>query len=119
MIYKKPMSTLFTNTLFDELFSASDSYCKRNSQKSYIKDIGDVYTAEVELAGYDKSEIKITATDKMLKIKAKNEDRSKDLVINLNNTVSINHIKSEYKNGLLKLTLPKKSVADSVEIKIA
>lgn len=113
------MSTLFTNTLFDELFLASNSCCKKNSQKSSIKDIGDVYTAEVELAGYDKSEIKITATDEVLKIKAKNEERSKDLVINLNNTVSINHIKSEYKNGLLKLTLPKKSVTDKVEIKIA
>jgi HSP20 family molecular chaperone IbpA len=113
------MSTLFTNTLFDELFSTADSCHKKNSTKSYIKDAGDVYTAEVELAGYDKSEIKITATDETLKIKAKNEERSKDLIINLNNIVSINHIKSEYKNGLLKLTLPKKSVADILEIKIS
>ncbi len=113
------MSTLFTNTLFDELFSASNSYCRKSSQKSYIKDVGDVYTTEIELAGYDKSEIKITATDEVLKIKAKNEERSKDLVININNTVAINHIKSEYKNGLLKLILPKKSVTDKVEIKIA
>lgn len=113
------MNTLFNNTLFNELFSAPDSYYKRSSQTSCIKDVGDVYTTEIELAGYNKSEIKITATDEVLKIKAKNEERSKDLVINLNNTISINHIKSEYKNGLLKLTLPKKSVADSVEIKIA
>jgi len=112
------MSTLFTNTLFDELFSTADSRHENNSTKSYIKDAGDVYTAEVELAGYDKSEIKITATDETLKIKAKNEERSKDLVINLNNLVSINHIKSEYKNGLLKITLPKKSISDSLDIKI-
>lgn len=112
------MNTLFTNTLFNELFGSTDSYSKDNSKKTYIKDSGDVYTAEIELAGYDKSEIKITATDETLKIKAKNEERSKDLVINLNNVVSINHIKSEYKNGLLKLMLPKKSVSDSLEIKI-
>lgn len=112
------MSTLFTNTLFNELFGSTDSYSMSNSKKTYIKDSGDVYTTEIELAGYDKSEIKITATDETLKIKAKNEERSKDLVINLNNVVSINHIKSEYKNGLLKLMLPKKSVSDSLEIKI-
>ena len=89
-----------------------------NSKKAHIKDSGDVYTAEIEFAGYDKSEIKITATDETLKIKAKNEERSKDLVINLNNLVSINHIKPEYKNGLLKITLPKKSVSNSLDIKI-
>lgn len=113
------MSTLFNNTLFNELFGSSVYDYKSANSSSLIKDIGDVYTADVELAGYDKSEIKITATDEVLKIKAKNEDRSKNLTINLNNSVSINHIKSEYKNGLLKLTLPKKSVADSLEIKIS
>jgi HSP20 family molecular chaperone IbpA len=112
------MSTLFTNTLFNELFGSTDSYSMSNSKKTHIKDSGDVYTTEIELAGYDKSEIKITATDEILKIKAKNEERSKDLVINLNNLVSINHIKSEYKNGLLKITLPKKSISDSLDIKI-
>lgn len=112
------MSTLFTNTLFNELFGASNIYTEKQNPKSYLKDIGDVYTADVELAGYDKSEIKITATDELLKIKAKNEDRSKDLIVYLNNAVSIKHIKCEYKNGLLKLTLPKKSVADSLDIKI-
>lgn len=108
-----------TLTLYNKLFSSLEPCYTTSSPKSYIKDIGDVYSAEVELAGYDKSEIKITATEEVLKIKAKNEERSKNLVINLNNSVSINHIKSEYKNGLLKLTLPKKSVVDSVDIKIA
>jgi|APGre2960657373_1045057.scaffolds.fasta_scaffold04925_7 HSP20 family molecular chaperone IbpA len=112
------MSTLFNNTLFTELFGSSIHDCKLASQTSLVKDIGDVYTTDIELAGYDKSEIKITATDETLKIKAKNEDRSKNLTINLNNCVSINHIKSEYKNGLLKLTLPKKSVTDSLDIEI-
>ena len=112
------MSTLFTNTLFNELFGSSNIYAEKQNPKSYLKDIGDVYTADVELAGYDKSEIKITATDELLKIKAKNEDRSKDLIVYLNNAVSIKHIKCEYKNGLLKLTLPKKSVEDTLDIKI-
>ena len=105
------------NTLYDTLFSTLGS--SYSYPKSFVKDVGDVYTAEVELAGYDKSDIKITATDEILKIKAKNEERSKNLSINLNNCVSINHIKSEYKNGLLKLTLPKKLVTDSLEIEIA
>ena len=54
------MSTLFTNTLFNELFGSTDSYSMSNSKKVHIKDSGDVYTAEIEFAGYDKSEIKIT-----------------------------------------------------------
>jgi HSP20 family molecular chaperone IbpA len=105
------------NTLYDTLLSTLGGSC--SSSRSFVKDVGDVYTAEIELAGYDKSDIKITATDEILKIKAKNEERSKNLSIDLNNCVSINHIKSEYKNGLLKLTLPKKSVTDSLEIEIA
>lgn len=113
------MSTLFNNSLFNDIFNIPTSSCKSKITNSKIKDIGDVYLAEVELPGYEKSEIKITATDEKINIKAKNEERSKDLVIYIDNVVSINHIKSEYKNGLLKLTLPKKSVSDSLEIKIA
>jgi HSP20 family molecular chaperone IbpA len=106
------------NTLFNELFGSTDFYSRGNLKNAHIKDSGDVYLVDFELAGYDKSEIKITATDELLKIKAKNEERSKDLAINLNNLVSINHIKSEYKNGLLNITLPKKSISDSLDIKI-
>lgn len=106
------------NTLFNELFSTLDGSCANNILHKRIKDVGDVYTADFELAGFAKEDISISASSEVLKIFAKNEDRKKSFTINLYDTVSVDHIKCSMKNGLLKLTLPKKGVSESRKIEI-
>jgi HSP20 family molecular chaperone IbpA len=90
-----------------------------NRDKTQIKDSGDDYIAEFELAGFSKKDLAVTATNSNLIIDAKNEDRQSHFKLNLYGIVSIENIVSNMKNGLLTVTLPKKSVIGrrTVEIK--
>jgi HSP20 family molecular chaperone IbpA len=83
-----------------------------------VLDAGDVYKMELELAGFGKEDVKIKVLDDILYVNAKNKDRSQKFRLHLNNSVSDKHIDAELKNGLLKLTLPKRAVAESTEIEI-
>lgn len=105
------MDTLI-NTLLQDMNDFTNQRVKR------VESNNDVYSTEVELAGFAKNQIKITATEEMLTVKAKNKTDSKKEIIRLNNLVSLDHIVAEYKHGLLKLTLPKKSVNKGKNIKI-
>ena len=91
-----------------------------NTPKNYItmKESGDVYVAEAELAGFSKDEITITATNEVLEVKAKNDSREKELKLNLYGAVSVDHIESNTKDGLLTITLPKKCVSERREISV-
>ena len=46
-----------------------------NTKHAKVKDSGDVYIGEFELAGFSKDDIEIVATDECLQIQAKNEKR--------------------------------------------
>jgi len=99
------------NTLFNLL----------NEQIQYpveSTDNKDAYEIEFSFAGFSKSQIKITATDTLLTVEAKNKKDSKKRTVRLANQVSIDHIVAEYTHGLLKLTLPKKGVNEGRQIKI-
>jgi HSP20 family molecular chaperone IbpA len=67
------------------------------------------YEAEIAIPGFKKSDIKISATQYFLKIDAKNEKRSFTEKINLANKVDIQNISSKLEDGILTITLPKKS----------
>ena len=101
--------------LYDSLFDVFG-----NTPKNYItmKESGDVYVAEAELAGFSKDDITITATNEVLEVKAKNDNREKELKLNLYGAVSVDHIKSNTKDGLLTITLPKKCVSERREISV-
>ena len=98
------------NTLFDELFSPQKT--------RWVKCSDDVYTVELELPGFSKEDVKITANSETLTIKAEKGERRKSEKITLNDLVSVQDIKSKMSNGLLKITMPKKQVRDSIAIKI-
>jgi len=103
-------------TLFEELFKPdSRAYPK---ECKWIKSSDDVYTSEFELAGFSKKDVKITADNDILKIEAKNEDRRKSFSIALNDLVLPSDITSKMSNGLLKVTMPKKQVRESISIKV-
>ena len=103
-------------TLFDELFKTeSRAYPK---EVTWIKSSDDVYTAELELAGFSKKDVKLTATNELLEVKAEKEGKKKSFSISLNDLVSPETISSKMSNGLLTITMPKKQVKESFSIKI-
>jgi len=105
------MNTLI-NTLFNDIHRATPN------KRSRIKESGDVYTSEIELPGFSKKDMAINVADDILTVKAKNKDREKEFKLYLNNLVSVDHITADLKYGLLKLTLPKRTVSEGREIQI-
>ena len=100
------------NTLFNDIHRITPS---RNSR---VRESGDVYTSEMELPGFSKKDITVRIADDILSVTAKNKDRQKEFKLYLNNMVSEDHITAELKYGLLKLTLPKRTVSEGREIEI-
>ena len=98
------------NTLFNDIAAPRTS--------SSIKESGDVFISELELPGFAKKDIKLQITDDILTVSAKNKEREKQFKLFLNNLVSEDHISAELKNGLLKITLPKKTVSEGREVEI-
>jgi len=99
--------------LLDNFFDAFGT-----TKQADVKDCGDVYTAEFELAGFAKEDIEITATNDNLIIKAKNEKRQRDFKLNLYDAVSVADISCDTENGLLTVTMPKKCVSEKRTIEL-
>ena len=104
------MNTLLNNILND--------INNRSSKLSPVKESGDVYLAEFELAGFTKKDVDIQVADNTLTIKAKNEHRDKSFKLFLYYLVSEDHITASLKNGRLSITLPKKEVTATKKIDI-
>ncbi len=115
---KYSLNSPFYTFLDDLALSSPNTYSRHRSNRLNIKDSGDVYLSEINLAGFAKADVKITANDDEVTIAAKNKERSQDYKINLYGAVSIDHITSKMKNGLLTLTLPKKGVTERRDIEI-
>ncbi len=89
-----------------------------------LKDVGDAYQLKADIPGSDKDAIKITTKDGMLKIEAKSEkakeEKDKDFLkkerfvgsylrmVSLPKDADATKLKSQYKNGVLEVTIPKK-----------
>ncbi len=89
-----------------------------------LKDEGDVYRLKADIPGSDKNEIKITTKDGVLKIEAKKEkvekEKKEDFIkkeriigsymrmITLPDDADSDKLKSDYKDGVLTITIPKK-----------
>ena len=103
-------------TLFEELFKPESRVYPR--EVTWVKSSDDVYTAELELAGFAKKDVKITSNNEFLNVKAEKGDKNKNFSISLNDLVSPEDITSKMSNGLLTITMPKKQVKKSLSIKI-
>lgn len=104
--------------LINDILNEAAFYPEKEKASNRIKDSGDVYSAEFELAGFNKKDIEVSVTDSILSVKAKNEDRSRHYELYLYDLVSEDHISSTLANGLLVLTLPKKAVKGAKKIQI-
>jgi HSP20 family molecular chaperone IbpA len=118
---------LFDNFLEDEFFRGHDFMPKkeRSLMKTDIKEQKDKYLLDIDLPGFDKENIHLSLTDGYLNIKAKvkKEENSKDDTkyirkeryygecsrsFYVGDNIKEEDIKAEFKNGILKIDVPKK-----------
>ncbi len=102
-------------SIINELLNIDRAYQDTN----LVKSSGDVYTVEFELPGFSKKDLKITVSDQILTVKAEKGDRKKPPCrVSLNNLVSLKDISSKMSDGLLTITMPKKEIKKTLDIKV-
>ena len=124
------------NDLFDDFFRGDEFFTKRerNLMKTDIKELKDKYVFEVDLPGFDKENIQLSLRDGYLEVSAKtereekNEDEEKYLhserfygecsrSFYVGDAVTEEDIDAEFKNGILRVNVPKIEENDQKEIK--
>ncbi len=130
---KKEFDRLFNSFFGDEDFDLAPA-TNTWMPSVDISDDKDNYYLTAELPGVDKNNIKITVKDNTLTIsgerKEEKEEKDKNFYrreisygnfirsFELPDSIDQNKIKANYKDGILKLTIPKKEEAKPKEIEI-
>ena len=113
--------------LFDDFFKGDDFFSRRDMSimKTDIKEKKDKYVIEVDLPGYEKENINLELKDGYLQVSAKVEkeehsDENERFVhkerfyghcsrsFYVGDTIKEEDIEAEFKNGILKIDIPKK-----------
>ena len=115
--------------LFDDFFSGDDFFSRRESSimKTDIKEKKDKYIIEMDLPGYEKENISLELKEGYLQVSATmekeegNEDEHEKYVhkerfyghcsrnFYVGDEVTQEDVQAEFKNGILKITVPKKA----------
>ncbi len=122
-------------SLFDDFFD-DDLFTRRDNSlmKTDIKETSDHYIIDMDLPGFDKENIHLSLNNGYLEIKAnvsKNNDSSEEKYVRqerfygecsrsfyVGDDVDEDDINAQFKNGILKIEIPKKEKLDnSNEIK--
>jgi HSP20 family protein len=121
---QREMDKIFSN--FHQKYFSDDKFFTKMqlSAKADLKENGKNYIISVDLPGFEKANIKIEAKDKVISIRAKNDtqkekkdehfyqrERYTGSVYNsfiLPKDADIDKMDSEYKNGVLTITIPKR-----------
>ncbi len=118
-VFKKFHQKMISEDIFSK-FSTSFA----NTPAMDLKDIGDKYSLKVNIPGAEKNEINITTKDGVLKIEAKTSKEKKEekenflkqerfsgsymRMVTLPKDANSEKLKSNYKNGVLEIVIPKK-----------
>ena len=122
--------------LFDDFFE-DDFFPRkeRNLMKTDIKEKKDKYLLDIDLPGFEKENINISLENGYLKIEAKVDDKKEndedEKIVRkerfygecsrsfyVGDQIKEEDIKAEFKNGILKIEVPKKEIEDkSKEVK--
>ncbi len=110
---------MYYKSLFDTIFNDLE-FTSSRFQTDSVQSQGDVYFAKVIMPGISKKDVSIKSTDEYLSVFVK-QDGKKSLIrkITLGGLVDVNTISSKLANGILEITMPKKEVKESVDIKIS
>ena len=111
---------MYYKSLFDTIFNDLE-FTNGKFQTDSVQSQGDVYFAKVIMPGISKKDVSIKSTDENLSVFVKNKDGKNYLLrkIRLGGLVDVNSIFSKLTNGILEVTMPKKEVKDSVDIKVS
>ena len=116
------------NSLVNALFNsdASDfaSEGTEFSPRMDMKESEDAYTVKLTMPGIDKNDIDISVSDGVLTVKGETKEEEEDeksTYLVREHKVVADKAEAEYKNGVLKLTLPKAEEVKpkSIPVKIA
>lgn len=119
--------------LFKDLFDGDSFFGKRESaiMKTDIKEKDNEYVIEMDLPGYEKENINVTLKDGYLEVSAEvkkeeNSDEKEKFVhkeryfghcersFYVGDQITEEDIKAEFKNGILKISIPKKEAKEEL-----
>jgi len=118
--------------LFDDFFRADDFFLKKqpNLMKTDIKEKENKYIIEIDIPGCDKENINLELTNGYLKVSStmtseENDEEEKYVrreryygecsrSFYVGDNISEEEINAEFKNGILKIEIPKKEEQDKV-----
>ena len=120
----KIFSEFHKKMMKDDLFANFKSISSNKEPLMDLKDLKDHYEIKIDMPGVDKNGINISVKDGLLKIEAKREE-SKDInksnfikkerffsnyvrVISIPKDANTDKLKTNYKNGVLTVDIPKK-----------
>ena len=110
---------MYYKSLFDTIFNDLE-FTNGKFQTDSVQSKGDVYFAKIIIPGVSKKDVSIKSTDEYLSVFVKQNGKNSLLrKITLGGLVDVNSISSKLINGILEITMPKKEVKDSVDIKIS
>ena len=110
---------MYYKSLFDTIFNDLE-FTNSKFQTDSVQSKGDVYFAKVIIPGISKKDVSIKSTDEYLSVFVKQDGKNSLLrKITLGGLVDVNSISSKLANGILEITMPKKEVKESVDIKIS
>ena len=110
---------MYYKSLFDTIFNDLE-FTNGKIQTDSVQSKGDVYFAKVIMPGISKKDVSIKSTDEYLSVFVKENGKNSLLrKITLGGLVDVNSISSKLLNGILEITMPKKEVKESVDIKIS
>ena len=110
---------MYYKSLFDTIFNDLE-FTNGKFQTDSVQSKGDVYFAKVIMPGVSKKNVSIKSTDEYLSVFVKQNGKNSLLrKITLGGLVDVNSISSKLLNGILEITMPKKEVKESVDIKIS
>ena len=110
---------MYYKSLFDTIFNDLE-FTNGKFQTDSVQSKGDVYFAKVIIPGISKKDVSIKSTDEYLSVFVKQDGKNSLLrKITLGGLVDVNSVSSKLANGILEITMPKKEVKESVDIKIS
>lgn len=113
------LDTFFDNWLYPSSFFSGVNVKKQSFTDSVsVADDGS-YKLEIEVPGYSREDIAVTAEGNLLKLTLKREDKEeKKLSYRLSSKVDLANIKATCKNGILTIQCPVKESMQPVAINV-